>query len=142
MLRHSVSIRPAKLHDLQIVVELLKELHESSVYNKFVSFNIKEVKETYTRMLELPFTDALVFVTLVDSRVVGVFAASRMKYLFNSKHWTAIELAFYILPEHRNFSSIRLTIKEYFRWAKINGCKTAVPTKDKARPIPAIATLF
>ena len=110
-------------HDTPVVISLLQELHTASEYNKHIPFDKQSTLETLSALLDSPKEDTCcILLEGPDKSVIGILVCSHMTHMFNKKEKTAVELAFWIRPEHRTLSGTKELLKAYRYWAKKIGC--------------------
>ncbi len=115
-------IRTATPGDFSSLMKLVKEFKEESPYkDKFVS------QEKYEERVEFFLNprpeEHIVFVLEIQGEVVGLIAGvvTIGEHIF-SEDKTAVELVWYVTPDHRSSSGSLRLIKAYEKWAKLVGC--------------------
>lgn len=111
--------------DTPVVISLLQELHTASEYNKHIPFDKQSTLETLSALLDSPKEDTCcILLEGPDKSVIGILVCSHMTHMFNKKEKTAVELAFWIRPEHQSLSGAKELLRAYRYWAKTIGCTT------------------
>jgi hypothetical protein len=126
-------LKLGSLEDLDEIVSCVKELFDNSVYSNFSVFNKRDTEDTVRRIL-LGNKENGVVLLLTDEEtggITGILGCSYVSQMFNNKEKTAVELAFWIQPEYRDYSSLRLLLQAYKFWAKKIGCSTILFGKMK-----------
>jgi hypothetical protein len=96
-----------------------------------MQYNSTEVKEHLKRVVGADKNDGCVILLKEDTKTVGILICSSMSHFFNSTEKTAMELAFWIRPDKRDYSSIKALVKAYKYWAKTTGCTSILLGKLK-----------
>lgn len=124
-------MKQAKLHlkiadenDIPVIIPLLRELYENSAYKEIDKFEEKDIAESLKFTTSQHLSQGCSLLLYVDMKPVGVLICSYMKHFFNQNHKTAVELAYWIQPEYKTYSTSRLLLKAYKEWAKRVGCKS------------------
>ncbi len=131
VLKTDVSLSLATKDDLQDSVELIRDLFDNSVYSLYGTFNSKDILEVLNNTLEGGLSEGSIILLKEDSKIIGILVCSIIHQMFNRKEKTAVELAFWIAPEHRSYTSIKMVISAYKYWAKGVGCNTMLLGKTK-----------
>ena len=130
------SLRIATEKDVDFICCLTENLFDASVYSKHTTFNMQEVKALAKKILQGKREDAIVLILGDEEKDYGIAVCSHMNQLFNSKEKTAVELAFWIEPEHRTRSGLKTLLSGYKFWAKKIGCGSILYGKMKTREAP------
>lgn len=113
----------ATFDDSPVVISLLQELHEASEYNALIPFDKQSTLESFSALVDCPREDTCcILLEAADKTVIGILVCSHMSHMFNKSEKTAVELAFWIRPEHRTLSGTKELLKAYRYWAKKIGC--------------------
>lgn len=111
-------IRVATLADLPAVVELGKKFLESTILNPIAAYDPGSAWETARDLIESE--NGEVFVLEKDKQIIGFISGILAPVYWNFSILAAQQLAFYVLPEHRGFSSLKL-LKQWELWASGKG---------------------
>jgi GNAT superfamily N-acetyltransferase len=108
----ALSIRPIEATDVDVLVELGRLMHvESPRYREF-PFSEAKVRATIKHLFERGGG----FVADLDGTIVGMIGALRCEHWFSEAAFT-VDVALYVLPEHRgSLIAVRL-VRVYEAWA-------------------------
>ena len=134
-------LKIANLADKDNFIELVKELYEESVYSTISPFNQDNVEKMLLDSFESEQSDICTVLLMEDKATIGLMTMSHTDLSFMSKGKVAIELAFWIKPEYRDFGSYRMLMQAYFYWARQIGCSAAFVGKLKNKNSPEYYTL-
>jgi N-acetylglutamate synthase-like GNAT family acetyltransferase len=112
-------IRKAKLEDLEVYNELLKDFHKASPMDGVVEFS----PEGCLQFLHTSVTNesVLLLVSEIDGEIVGVTSAVLYPMYFNPDALVAQELWWWLTPSARGSGAGNLMFKELERWSKDKG---------------------
>lgn len=115
------SMKIATQEDIPAIVEIAKRMHGEGQY-KTIPFN----PEMYAAFLDVVLfqnTTGVCFLITVDDKVVGGIIGQVGNYPF-SEELRAVDLGFYVVPEHRGASAAVRLLKMYETWAEGMGVLT------------------
>ncbi len=124
------TLKLATQTDIPEVVNLLQSLFNSSVYQSQTQFKRLDVIDNLERLLQRP-ADGVILCLVHEENTVGVLVASHMRHLFNEKEKTAVELGFFIKEGHKTLASLKLMLKAYRYWARMQKCTSIMMGKLK-----------
>jgi GNAT superfamily N-acetyltransferase len=119
-----VHLRIANKNDAAAVSSLFQQLFHTSIYSSLTTYKPEDVIKIVEGTVEGDPLGGSCILLIEDTAVVGALLCSVLPHLFNHEEKTAVELGFYIIPEYRNFKSLKLILGAYKYWAKVAGCKT------------------
>ncbi len=123
------TLKIATKEDIPATTDLLEALFRSSVYSRQTSFRRLDVIDNLGKLMGSPDTGVVILLLDGSNTAVGALAASHMTHLFNAKEKTAVELGFYIKPEHRTLGTLKLMLKAYRYWARLQKCTSIMMGK-------------
>ena len=112
-------IRKAKLEDLEVYNELLKDFHKASPMDGVVAFS----PEGCLQFLHASVTNesVLLLVAEIGGEIVGVTSAVLYPMYFNPDALVAQELWWWLTPSARGSGAGNLMFKELEQWSKDKG---------------------
>lgn len=134
MKQQTTYLKLAKEEDVPDLLKLSRDLYEESIYSRNTAFAEDQVEATLD--MSTSEHDKICTVMLKkEEETIGFITMAASNYHFSNEKM-AIELGFWIKPDHRSFSNLRKLVSSYFYWAKKIGCKTAMlgKLKDKHSP--------
>ena len=120
--------------DAEVVVNFSRALFEISPYSLVSSFDSKVVWDNYLASLEMPKFEIVTMILCDGDKPVGYMHCGSNKGQFSEDRY-AVELGFYILPEYKSLSAVKLLLSAFHYWAKESDCKAAFVGKIKDRKI-------
>jgi GNAT superfamily N-acetyltransferase len=127
----------ASIEDFEDVSRLAKELFYTSVYAKHSLFNETRVKDLLAKSSEMSLDEVATVLLKRDNSTVGFITIASQPSAY-SEDKIAIELGFYILPEDRNFKTIRMLMNAYYYWAKSTSCSLLFQGRIVSPDLPEI----
>lgn len=124
-------LKLAETSDTFVVLNLLEDLFNSSIYSTISKFDSFTVLERLTNVIEGNRDEGCVLLLKKEDKTVGVLIISFFVPLFNKDEKVGVELAFYIEPEYRTKGNIKKLMSAYRFWAKRIGCKAILVGKIK-----------
>ena len=134
-------LKLAELPDKGVFLELVKDLYNESVYSSISPFDQEKVEKMLLDSFEAEQKDICTVLLMEGKETIGLMTMSHTDLSFMENGKVAIELAFWIKPEHRDFGSYRKLMQAYFYWAKQIGCSAAFVGKLKDKNSPEYYTL-
>jgi hypothetical protein len=123
-----LSLKLAAAGDADKVLPILRKLFDKSIYSTVTDFNVEDVRATFIQCV----SEGVVILLCLDVKIVGLIAASTVSHLFDRKHKTAVELAFWLDDDIDNRKvALRRLIGAYRYWAKKVGCHSILMGKLK-----------
>lgn len=124
------SLKLASEQDAAEVASLFRSLFDNSVYSTVTSYQEEDVAKLVISLIRQP--DRGVTILLMDEdRIVGAVICSSARQVFNSAEKTAVEVAFWIIPEYRTRANLKNLLGAYKYWARKTGCTTIMYGKLK-----------
>ena len=120
--------------DVETVVDFSRQLFEISPYSVVSSFDSKVVWDNYLASLEMPKFEFVTMILMEGEKPIGFMSCGSNKGQFSEDRY-AVEVGFYILPEHKTISAVKLLISAFHYWAKESDCKAAFIGKMKDKKI-------
>lgn len=111
-------IRAATLADLPTIVELGKRFLESTILNPIAPYDPGSAWESARNLIENE--NGEIFVLEREKQVIGFISGALTPAYWNFSLLAAQQFAFYVLPAHRGFSSLKL-LKQWELWAAGKG---------------------
>lgn len=124
MKQEILHLKVAEKDDIPVIIPLLEELYNASIYKELASFNKQDIEKALIHTTTQHIGQGCSILLYKDLQPVGVLICSYMTHFFNSEHKTAVELAYWIKPEAKDYKTSRLLLKAYKEWAKRIGCKS------------------
>lgn len=112
-----MSIREATHADLDVLVALGEEFHDSTEYANELAGNPAQYRVIGTRLIEQP--DGVLLVYEQGGRPVGMLGAVLFNHPLSGER-TVAEMFWYATPKHRGDAGIRL-LRALERWARTHG---------------------
>ena len=110
-------VRPARLEDVDEIIDLGELLHGESGYSR-LPFDRDKVGALICGLISE--VDGVVFVAESDGRIIGGIAGGITEYWFCSvRH--AFDFSFFVHPDHRGGSAAFRLLCAFERWAKDAG---------------------
>lgn len=109
-------IRPANIEDIEAILKLGKELHQSSTYSS-MEFDSDKVRQLMSGLIE---GAGVVFVAVVDGEIVGGIAGGVAEYWFN-REIHGFDFSFFISEEKRTGSLAMRLLFALENWCKSRG---------------------
>lgn len=134
-------LKIAELSDKEVFLELVKDLFHESVYSSISPFDQEKVGKMLLDSFEADQKDICTVLLKDGEATLGLMTMSHTDLAFMQGGKVAIELAFWIKPEHRDFGSYRKLLQAYFYWARQTGCSAAFVGKLKDKNSPEYYTL-
>lgn len=134
-------LKLAQLEDKEVFLELVKELYDASVYSAVSPFDREKVEKMLLDSFEADQKDICTVLLMEGNKTLGLMTMSHTDLSFMENGKVAIELAFWIKPEARDFNSYRKLMQAYFYWAKKIGCSAAFVGKLRDNKSPEYYTL-
>lgn len=130
MKQPTLSLRLGTHADVSDIVYLSSGLFNASVYSSVSVLDTNFVRENYLSSLSLPINDACTILLRQNeqSKTIGFISCGHNKTVFTKDKY-AIELGFWIIPEHKTFEGMKMLIEAYYYWAKETGCVAAMMGK-------------
>lgn len=129
-----LSLRIATNADIPDILDLLEELHASSVYSSVSPFIRENVKDFIEGVVKGDKNrGCVILLSNASDKTIGLLVCSFMYQLFNQSHKSAVELAFWITPEQRSYKGIKLLLGAYKYWGRSVGCKSIMMGKLKSK---------
>lgn len=125
-----LSLKLAKAGDAEALGKFFSSLFEASTYARVTKYNPKDVEDLVLRLSRDPAQGCTICLYEGDL-LVGAMICTSMKQVFNQSEKTAVELGFWITPEHRTSKSLRKILSAYRYWAKRTGCTSILYGKMK-----------
>lgn len=125
-----LSLKLAKVEDGDELSSFFSELYRSSTYAKVTEYKPKDVSDLIRRLANDPVQGCTICL-YEDGKLIGACICTSMKQVFNQSEKTAVELGFWITPEHRTSKSLRKILSAYRYWAKRTGCTSILYGKMK-----------
>lgn len=123
-----LSLRLATEADALAVAVLFKELHNYSVYEGIIDYHPEDVAEVVKKLSKDP-NNGVTILLYEEARLIGAMICSTMQQVFNKSEKTAVELGFWITPDHRTSASLKKLLQAYRYWAKRVGCTSILQGK-------------
>lgn len=120
--------------DLHTILDFSRKLFDLSPYSLVSEFNGKVVEENYLASLEMPKFEIITMLLCDGNKPVGYMHCGSNKGQFSEDRY-AVELGFYVLPEYKSLSSVKMMLSAFHYWAKEADCKAAFIGKIKDRKI-------
>ncbi len=120
--------------DADTMVALSRELYSHSPYSVVSGFDSEVVKENYLAYLKMEKFEFVNILLCSGNEVVGFMSCGSNKGQFSEDRY-AVEVGFYILPEHKTLSSVKMLISAFYYWAKESDCKAAFIGKIKDKKL-------
>lgn len=120
--------------DIPYLLKASEDLYEYSVYSTVSSFDREHTLGRLQEALEGDGTKSSIMVLYSGETPVGCLGAARTGFM--GKDDLAVELLFWIEPEHRTKSNTKLLMQAYFYWAKLVGCTGALVGKMPKKNSP------
>lgn len=134
MSQETLQLRLATRDDLPAFLELTEELFNNTIYSTFSSFDTEHVSDRFLASLEADQSKLCTVVLVKGEAPVGLITMARTGFM--NKEEMAVEVAFWIKPEHRTKKTIKMLLQAYFYWARKVGCKAAFVGKLKGKQAP------
>ena len=130
------SLKLATAEDADVVMELMREFHGNTMYARVTDFEEEYVRDQFLHLIKAPVQDSCVVLMKSEDKVIGLVAMTKFTSSFDSKVEIAIEKAFWIKPEYRNFARLKLMLKAFYYWARTAGYKAALVGKLRVKNSP------
>jgi hypothetical protein len=124
-----VHLKIGTLEDVTQTVRLLEALFSSSIYSKVTKYRPDDVATTIRSIITGGTKRGCLILLMEEQTIVGALLTAVVPLTFNHSAKNATELAFYIRPEYRTLSSMRMVLSAYRYWAKQAGCQTIMMGK-------------
>lgn len=118
-----LSLKLAKKEDAAALAVFFEELFLHSTYRNVTTYSKKDVEGLISKIAENSSTGVTIML-LSEGTLIGAMICSSMKQVFNSAEKTAVELGFWITPEHRSKKALKEILSAYRYWAKRTGCSS------------------
>ena len=129
-----LTLRLGTKDDVDAVVGFSRDLFNISPYSVVSSFDEKVVKDNYLASLEMKKFEFVNILLCDGNSVVGYMSCGSNKGQFSEDRY-AIEVGFYIKPEYKTLSSVKMLLSAFYYWAKEADCKAAFVGKMKDKKI-------
>lgn len=134
MKQPTLYLRLGTERDADVIVSFSRNLFDLSPYSVVSGFDPEVVKQNYLASLEMQKFE-FVNLILCDRDVpVGFMSCGSNKGQFSEDRY-AVEVGFYIKPEYKTLSSVKMMMSAFHYWAKEADCKAAFIGKMKDRKI-------
>lgn len=134
MKQPTLSLRLGTEDDANIVVDFSRSLFDLSPYSVVSEFNSKVVWDNYLASLSMPKFEFITMILCDKEKPVGFMSCGSNKGQFSEDRY-AVEVGFFILPEYKSLSAVKLLLSAFHYWAKESDCKAAFVGKIKDRKI-------
>lgn len=134
MKQPTLSLRLGTEADASVVVDFSRSLFDLSPYSVVSEFNSKVVWDNYLASLSMPKFEFITMILCDNEKPVGFMSCGSNKGQFSEDRY-AIEVGFYIMPEHKSLSGVKLLLSAFHYWAKESDCKAAFVGKMKDKKI-------
>lgn len=141
MKQQTLRLKIADQSDIKGILRLVKQLFGSSVYASNLDIDEEHVKNLALQYTQADQQQGCIILLVKRDKPVGLLACSHMPLLFNPKYKSAVELAFWIEPEYRNNTSLKMLLGAYKYWAKRVGCTHIMYGKMKSNDISETYTV-
>ena len=111
-----------------------KCLFDISPYSAVSAFDDAVVAGNYLSSLTLPKFEFVNILLCEGNSIVGFMSCGSNKGQFSEDRY-AVEIGFYIKPEYKTLSSVKMMISAFYYWAKEADCKAAFIGKMKDKKI-------
>lgn len=134
MKQPTLSLRLGTEADASVVVDFSRSLFDLSPYSVVSEFNSKVVWDNYLASLSMPKFEFITMILCDNEKPVGFMSCGSNKGQFSEDRY-AIEVGFYIMPEYKSLSAVKLLLSAFHYWAKESDCKAAFVGKMKDKKI-------
>ena len=128
MKQPTLSLRLGTNADVDIIVDLGRDLFNNSIYRDVSSFNANVLRDNYLRSCDLPLSEFCTVLLKSGDTVIGFISCGHAPNQF-SKDKYACELGFWIMPEEKTFAGMKMLVEAFYYWAKETGCVAALMGK-------------
>lgn len=115
------NIRLAGLNDIPAIVELAKEFHKETPYSS-LRLDEKKIRQKLEKFIIEQGKDYVVLLSTDGDEIVGALVGLAYEAAFSSDR-LAVELFWYVKPEHRRSSRGSDMLDAYEYWARGVDCK-------------------
>ena len=114
--------------DVDVVVDLSRDLFSNSVYSVHSVYDPSVVRDNYVNSLRLGNSRCCTILLHRGEKCIGFLVCSKQNPAF-TKDVYATELGFWIYPEYKTAAGMKMLIEAYYYWARKTGCKAALMGK-------------
>lgn len=134
MKQPTLYLRLGTKEDAAVVGDFSLRLFNMSPYSLVSEFDPEVVKQNYLASLDMQKFEFVNLILCDKDKPVGFMSCGSNKGQFSEDRY-AVEVGFYILPEYKTLSSVKMMMSAFHYWAKEADCKAAFIGKMKDRKI-------
>lgn len=134
MKQPTLYLRLGEKEDVSKIVDLSEQLFRISPYSVVSSFDGGVVGDNYLTSLSMEKFEFVNILLCSGNETVGFMSCGSNKGQFSEDRY-AVEVGFYILPEYKTLTSVKMMLGAFYYWAKEAGCKAAFVGKMKDKKI-------
>lgn len=127
-------LRLGEKEDVDAIVGLSRSLFDLSPYSVVSSFQTNIVEENYLNSLGMERFEFVNILLCSGDEVVGFMSCGSNKGQFSEDRY-AVEVGFYIKPEYKTLTAVKMMLSAFYYWSKEADCKAAFIGKMKDRKI-------